>query len=483
MVSSRSRRLGLFSAAVIVLVFLLDIEASSKLVRGYLPSLTSSSLSSSFQNVTSIPNTTIHNNHSFSISEMEKDVSLEDTFNSKTTRTGTAQNTITRLPKFFIIAPPLVTSQLIEEHTEKASRYYNHALNEESAEIWLHRGFQTLLSDQQTSDPHEADVFLLAGYLHLWKSVSSPPSKSRQGKKPPMNHSFVKDYVASIVAPEKPHLLLIPSWNPSQSRMAGIKSLTESLLSQGVNLWSVGFERNPAWQWLEPDHIVPIPYVVRSNKHEQEEQQLKRQRDFIFYAGDPRNNAKGWAGCYRDDIVEKFQNQTLNTAVDVRLITKRDRLSQSEYNYRMATSEYCLILCGDTPTSRSLTSAIVGGCIPLVIGSRLRGLCEPPCKQGFGWRVVGPKNPHLPYSETMEWRDFPEVNEQELIDRGIGVVNGALERISDETKLKLQTRMAEHKSGWIYGWGDPTNSTDFGSAVPYIYNSFVSMLGASDSSQ
>jgi hypothetical protein len=381
--------------------------------------------------------------------------------------------------KFFILAPPQVTSWLTENHTEKASFYYHEALNEESAEIWLHRGFERMsYGEGRTLDPSKADLFLISGYLHLNLAINKKKQpKGRKGSSKP-DRSFLQLYQKLIVDPSKPHLLLVPSWNPTVSSRVGLKELGRVLSNMGVNLWSVGFERSEFWQGVPPERILPIPYIVRPSReilNTSMNSAAPRTKDFVFYAGDARRNAKGWAGCHRDKMILPLQNET--TGMDVRIVKKDNRLNETEYNDRMSHSEYCLILCGDTPSSRSLTSAIVSGCIPIRVGSRLRGLCEPPCKKGYGWKVTGAENPHLPFPDQIPWEEFPEVDEEMFMESGRQVLQDLFLKYDLEKKNEIRSTMLRVQHGWIYGWGDPTNSTDFGEAVPFIWRSFKAALG------
>jgi Exostosin family len=149
------------------------------------------------------------------------------------------------------------------------------------------------------------------------------------------------------------------------------------------------------------------------------------------------------------------------------------RLSQEEYNHRMHISQYCLILAGDTPSSRSLTSAMVAGCIPIRVGSRLRGLCDPPCFQGWGFVVTGESNPHLPFSETIPWDKFPEVSESDLIEKGQVALDEHIFGVyHQEQKTELHSIMQSTMTGWIYGWGDPVSSEELGDTTSYIWHSF-----------
>jgi hypothetical protein len=67
---------------------------------------------------------------------------------SSLARIATTTTTLTEeMParaKFYVIPTRELTTDLLEspEQQQTASLYYERALNEESAEVWLHRGFQ-----------------------------------------------------------------------------------------------------------------------------------------------------------------------------------------------------------------------------------------------------------------------------------------------------------------------------------------------------
>jgi hypothetical protein len=381
---------------------------------------------------------------------------------------------------FYLLNVPEITSWLIGNYTDEAAHYYDHSLNEEQAEVWLHRGFDHMTEQEgRTFNASEADVVIVPGYLHLnHHLVKTEQAKSGQGKVPYVNDDWT-DLVSSRVIPGKLHLIAVPSWNPKRSNNVGIKSLVETLKVSGVPVTSLGFERNRYWQGgVSADRILPVPYVVNPTLSAEElsakttaATDNRRIENFVFYAGDGRPHAVDWAGCNRS-VILPLQNRTDN--MDVRLVTGGNRLTQEQYNVRMLTSDYCLILCGDTPTSRSLASSMLYGCIPIRVGSRLRGLCEPPCHAGFGWEATGIS--HLPFANQIDWSLFPEVDEAEFaLDPGY-VLDDLFLTTSAAVKRELRAIMKETQMAWTYGWGNPVDSTEFGQAVPYIWDSIVDHL-------
>jgi hypothetical protein len=376
--------------------------------------------------------------------------------------------------KFYIIPIPEYTTWLVENFTQQAKQFYDSVLNEETIEVWLHRAFSNFSLDQgQVMDPAEADVFLIPAYLAFRFENSG-------GSQHP--NEFAKVVYERLYNTSKPHLFLGPSNNPQRSRVIGIHGMIKGLLQAGVNIYSVGIERNPFWQGgLEPSRILPIPYQVKPSlmKHElASATSTHRHANFCFYSGDTRKHAMSWSGCNRSMILP-LQNHSSNL-FDVRVYPTRPakhRLSQDAYNHRMLTSDYCLILCGDTPTSRSLASAMIHGCIPLRIGSRLRGLCEDPCHAGFGWNSTGLAYPHLPFGQQIDWNAFPEVNEREFINSPFETLQTHVFKLfTAERKVRIRDKLREVQLGWIYGWGNPIDSNEFGAAAMYAWQSFQFML-------
>ena len=377
--------------------------------------------------------------------------------------------------KFYILDLPEATSQLVEKYESDMYSFYEDCLNEDSGEIWIHRGFEGL--SDRTMNESEADVILIPAYLHYNArrrgiyDKSKPEGEVTSTSAPYSRQELIHMMHKRIKNPMKPHVLLTPTTNPGVSRSIGLAVLAKEL--SGVNLYSVGYERNDHWQHVNADRIIPVPYVVKPQlPREQLQQKLDgdRTHNFVFYAGDTRPHADKWAGCDRQ-MLSPLRNRT---DMDVRIVNKGNRLNQNEYNQRMDSSEFCLIVCGDTPTSRSLASSMVAGCIPLRIGSRLRGQCEPPCHPGFGWEVTGLL--HMPYEHIIDWNLFPEVDEQAFVNDPNAILDAALANISEAQRHQMRAAMKESQLAFTYGWGNPVTSTEFGDAVPWIWESIQQHL-------
>lgn len=398
--------------------------------------------------------------------------------------------------KFYILPLPEITTWLLGNYTSDASRFYERTLNEQQAEIWLHRAYDRMSHEQgRTHVMSDADFVLIPGYLHFNEYLIKKSGKQQKKKRkkqqkvqeakvgvPYSIGEFIHVVVSRITDKSKPHILMVPTWNPGTSRNIGIAPLMKLLKAADVNMWSLGFERNTFWQHVEPQRIIPIPYVVEPNvtSVQQVDETIgsPRTENFVFYSGDARKNAFGWSGCNRS-MVSPLANRT---DMHVRIVTSdTNRLSQDEYNHQMYRSDYCLLLCGDTPTSRSLASSMLHGCIPVRVGSRLRGLCDSPCRPGWGWTVAGANHSHLPFADGMiDWDAFPELNEADFAERPASALEEMFARIGPDQKTELRAIMSQTQRGWFYGLGNPVNSTDFGDAALYILESIVQGVSLSN---
>jgi hypothetical protein len=86
----------------------------------------------------------------------------------------------------------------------------------------------------------------------------------------------------------------------------------------------------------------------------------------------------------------------------------------------------------------------------------------------------------LPFPSTINWDDFPEVDELEFSKAPLETLQTVFERFTPQIKTTIRESMLQHQLGWIYGWGDPITSNDFGQAIDYVWQSIVTTLGASE---
>jgi Exostosin family len=370
---------------------------------------------------------------------------------------------------FFILPLANITSELRKRHENNASDFYeSRDINEDVAEMWLHRGLTRLTYEQgQTMNPHEADVFFIPGYLHWRHSLLQE-----------RNELILSSHVlGAIVDKTKPHVLLIPTRSSFIAKNIGLAGLVRDLLTNGVNLYSLGFERNSYWQKLDASRIIPIPYVVQPKARGVELatalRRGNRRSNSLFFYANSRKNAMAMSGCNRS-VVQPLIGRT---DMDVYISRKKmGNLTQDEYNERMQQSEYCLVMCGDTPTSRTLASAMIAGCIPLRVGSWWRGLCEPPfCRARFGFNAS--EQPHLPFIEQIHWNVFPELNETEFAQDPETALRDFFQEITDAEKDRMRKEMTRVQLSLVYGWGNPATSTEFGDIYTHIWETVVYHLG------
>ena len=90
--------------------------------------------------------------------------------------------------------------------------------------------------------------------------------------------------------------------------------------------------------------------------------------------------------------------------------------------------------------------------------------------------MTGAEYPHLPYNHRIPWDEFPEIDEGNFTENGREVLNEVFQKYDNGQKEKMRKIMDEVREGWIYGWGDPVTSANFGNAYDFILDSFVSAL-------
>ena len=83
---------------------------------------------------------------------------------------------------------------------------------------------------------------------------------------------------------------------------------------------------------------------------------------------------------------------------------------------------------------------------------------------------------HLPFENKINWTLFPEVDESAFMEDAPSVLQNFFQATSEQTKAEIRAVMAETQFAWVYGWGNPVTSTEFGQAVEYAWDSLVETL-------
>jgi Exostosin family len=368
------------------------------------------------------------------------------------------------------------------------------------------------------------------------------------------------DHNRNTIRAKTTYILAVPTWNPKRGNEIGLSKIqnlfhlttansssssssSNSSWSNDIQYISLGYERNIYWQKvISPNHIIPIPYVVSSINHQQMTtiattmMEPKQQRpNSIFYVGDTRPNAVRWSGCNRTallkPIIQAFDYVSTNinnsignhysnkSSIDknvfIRLInsnryTKKkksqqlmqvssQRLTMIEYNTIMSESKFCLIVCGDTPTSRSLASAIIHGCVPLFIGiERWYGYCMYPCHVGWGWNTLHESiaysnnmqqqhMSHFPFETIFDYSLFPSIDENQFLQNPVRSLETFLNQSIDYNTNTLKSQFLntmlpynndDFQSAFIYGYDNPMTTQLFGKAVQFIWTSIIHHLSS-----
>ncbi|KAJ8609963.1 hypothetical protein CTAYLR_008078 [Chrysophaeum taylorii] len=355
--------------------------------------------------------------------------------------------------RFYVYAGPAVdavTVSVIEGRRR-------HEIAEETAEVWVHRAL--LASSRRTLDPWEAEVFFVPAYLRLASRAKVETMLGNVTASPWFRRRGGRDHVFGY-----------SSWNPATARQIGM-----DLVSRALPVSFRGaFEVNPAWVQVSSrdreslDRIIAMPYVVDAQLFFGEGHSFEKDIS-VFFAARDRPNAIKWGNCDRSKAAG-LSNLDDRASIHVH----RRLVSMEKFASSMHRAEYCLVMCGDTPTSRRLFDAIVAGCVPLVVGTRLEGRCESPCKSGWGWFVSGPDHPHLPFHDIyVDYTVFPRVDEARFYENPRAAVRAALVLVSPQRHAHLVAYMREISDDLVYGYGHFSTSTHFGRAPANLMDTAV----------
>ena len=210
---------------------------------------------------------------------------------------------------------------------------------------------------------------------------------------------------------------------------------------------------NPAWvggdrKEATLQRMVPAPYVVDASRLAGTSTQLHNHEISVFFAAHRRPNAAQWSGCDRSKALGL---QSVPRA-SIHIKTHRRLLDEDAFAHSMRVADFCLVMCGDTPTSRRIFDAIVADCIPLIVGTRLWGRCEAPCHEGWGWFVSGREHPHLPFRDTyVDYTRFPRVDEKLLYEDATQAYEAAVRDVTEAEERDMWRYLNSIRDDVVYG--------------------------------
>ena len=386
-----------------------------------------------------------------------------------------------------------------------------YVLAEDKVELWTRRA---LLNDsRRTDDPADADVFFVPAYLTLSTLVSAHDHARRLAA---MLAALAGEYYFRRRGGAD-HVFGYSSTNPGTAKRVGFPDVQKVL----NRAWFGAFEMNPAWVGAgRPtprelatsnatvlDRMVPMPYVVDASKlagpAARRDTNVHQHEISVFFAANGRPQATKWSGCNRSTALglkalPKAAIHVSATRARRRRLARRlvdglrrasDRLfgrrladthkvlGESKFAHAMRVSDFCLVMCGDTPTSRRIFDSIVADCVPLIVGTRLWGRCEPPCRPGWGWFVSGEKHPHTPFHDTLiDYSRFPRVDEKWFYEDALAATKAAIANVTSAAELEIWKYLDAIRGDVVYGYGRAATSTDFGRATANLLDGVVLRL-------
>ena len=219
-------------------------------------------------------------------------------------------------------------------------------------EVWVHRA---LLADKRrTTDPEAASLFFVPAYLSLSKSSDAPGHDERLTNLiEELRNSkwFQRNRGAD-------HVFGYSSINPGVARQLLFPKLHTGLERSYFGV----FEMNPAWvggdrKEATLQRMVPAPYVVDASRLAGTSAQIHDHSISVFFAAHRRPNAAQWSGCDRSKALGL--ESVPRSSIHIKSHRRRFLLDEDAFAHSMRVADFCLVMCGDTPTSRRIFDAIV----------------------------------------------------------------------------------------------------------------------------
>ena len=386
--------------------------------------------------------------------------------------------------RFYVYEGPAVdnmTSALqLPPITQRYAPQWDHADNlarnmfpEYTAAVWVHRA---LLHDpSRTLDPDEAELFFAPAYLEISAILPGHTERltawlmyirnsrhfQRNGGR---DHLF-----ASSDVREDHHMEL-----HGHARVS-------SLLHRG---FTGTFEMRPGWTGGWPlENMIVMPYVANPFLTSRSRRtSFATKRDVaLFYVAHGREQAAIETNCNRK-IMKLLSDFRLryhgSAALPSVVMVGWQMMSQVTYARRIARAYFCPLTCGDTATSRRTFDAVVSGCVPIFVGTRLWGRCDFPCR---GTITLSLPHTHLPFEGMwINWSVFPRIDEGRLYAQttraGVHAVFRAAMMQASGRSAALQAQLRDARDHLIYGWGDYRSSPTFGLASRRLVESAIMRL-------
>ena len=379
---------------------------------------------------------------------------------------------------------PPVTARYANVPSEDASRLSRNIFPEYTAAVWVHRA---LLADPlRTLDPEQADLFFAPAYLAI--SAIQPGHSERLA-------AWLEFVGGSVYYRRRlgaDHLFAASDVRDDARMELHGHGRVRALLGRG---YSGTFELRAGWSggWDVARSIV-MPYVANpflTPGGAAPRRPRSRAAATPLAAAAPTWSAPARVGASAPGVADGVRDITLFYVAHVRALGRVEggcnreimtnlsgfdpsvvakvgwqMMTQLVYARRISRARFCPLTCGDTATSRRTFDAMAAGCIPILVGSRLWGRCDAPCR---GTVAVGA--PHLPFEGLwMNWSHFPQLDEgflyaQRTRDDVQRAFRAVIERASvGPTEEGLRAYLNASRALLVYGWGDYRTSRSFGLA-------------------
>jgi len=293
-------------------------------------------------------------------------------------------------------------------------------LPEDMGEFFLHQQIQ---NSKYVSTKEEADIFVVNTMPILSKYIGDCNGWKNHSERLQKWVEIIKESEFFQSRPED-HYFICQSWTCFRAvtgELADLANQMTYLIHEANRFWISGnYDTNPK-------DVIVVPYVAHSDIYPLSKKAWKDRKYEVSFIG--TLGRRTWVRKILN--LPSVQEKSFLYVVDSNNFGAVR--SFDDYVKYMTNSQYCLVLAGDSPSSRRLFDAIISGCIPILIGPE----------------YTMPFEKLIPYEKISirinldDWRDHPE----EQLDN--------INKISLEEGFNMYNEMQKYVKyvNWRHGSG------------------------------
>ena len=346
------------------------------------------------------------------------------------------------------------------EATPICGQHKAQEVSQYAADVWLHRSLRA--HTNLTSNPHHADVLFVPFYASISAQLNGPCNGTTHGDRTRELAAFLQGSDAFRKAPGR-HAMALSHWDVRPVLLSELKALV--VPSQMILLltdpyffafnWTGHEDPYPTWphrtvgvpseDWMHNAfkrcHSVVLPYVPQTQlMRAPPSAQLQRRHLLASFFGNANLSS-----CVESPLPQpprycqlrhriikdlgRLPGFVVGDSNSNSMQTSTKEYSSANYVELVHNSTFCLMPRGDTPSSRRLFDAIVGGCIPVIISDNI----------------------FLPWMTHLDYSNFTVHIDESAVLTDPRIVERVLRHFTPDQVEAMQRRLAEVRHHFVFG--------------------------------